>query len=79
MNRDVAQDRIIAARHLKLAGKSQSRTRRPTLEEIDRIAWEGFHEAAMTQLVRDMKHPGQTKGNDVRSEKPPEALRAMRL
>lgn len=116
MNRDVAQDGITAARHLKLAGKSQSRTRRPSLDEIDRllahfiethtrdkrslplhivmtdpmfssrrqeeitcITWEDFHEADMTQLVRDMKHPGQKKGNDVRCETPPEALRAMRL
>jgi len=37
MNCDVAQDGITAVRHLKLAGKSQSRTRRPTLEEIDRL------------------------------------------
>ena len=37
MNRDVAQDGITAARHLKLAGKSQSRNRRPTLDEIDRL------------------------------------------
>lgn len=108
MNRDVAQDGITASRHLKLAGKSQSRTRRPTLEEIDRllthftqthtrdkrslpmhivmtdpmfssrrqeeitrITWEDFHEADMTQLMRDMKHLGQKKGNDVRCETPP--------
>mgnify|MGYP006151278217 CR=1 FL=1 len=106
----------IAARHLKLAGKSNSRSRRPTLDELDRIltffveahrrdkrslpmhavvtfavfssrrqdeitriTWEDFHEGDMTQLVRDMKHPGQKKGNDVLCETPPEALRAMRL
>ena len=116
MDRDVVQDGITAARHLKLAGKSKSRTRRPTLDEIGRIlahfveanqrdrrslpmhavvtfalfssrrqdeitriTWEDFHEADMTQLVRDMKHPGQKEGNDVRCEVPPEALRAMRL
>jgi hypothetical protein len=95
MNRDVALDGITAARHLKLAGKSKSRTRRPSLDEIDRLlahfiethtrdkrslpmhivmtdplfssrrqeeitrlTWEDFHEADMTQLVRDMKHRG---------------------
>ena len=116
MDRDVAQDGITAARHLKLAGKSNSRSRRPTLDELDRIltffveahrrdkrslpmhavvtfavfssrrqdeitriTWEDFHEGDMTQLVRDMKHPGQKKGNDVLCETPPEALRAMRL
>lgn len=116
IDRNVAQDGITAARHLKLAGKSISRNRRPTLEEIDRllahfvethsrdkrslpmhivmtfamfssrrqdeitrITWEDFHEADMSLLVRDMKHPGQKKGNDVRCETPPEALRAMNL
>jgi hypothetical protein len=40
-------------------------------EEITRITWEDSHEADMIQLVRDMKHPGQKKGNDVRCETPP--------
>ncbi|MGO4907764.1 site-specific integrase [Pseudorhodobacter sp. W20_MBD10_FR17] len=116
MDRNVALDGITAARHLKLAAKSKSRTRRPTLDEIERliihfsetyardsrslpmhvvmtfamfssrrqdeitrITWEDFHEPDMTQLVRDMKHPGQKKGNDVMCETPPEAIRAMKL
>lgn len=37
IDRYVAQDGITAARHLKLAGKSKSRERRPTLEEVDRL------------------------------------------
>ncbi len=96
MDRNVALDGITAAKHLKLAAKCKSRTRRPILEkieqllkhfleshardsrslpmhivmtfaifssrrqdEITRITWEDFHEPDMTQLVRDMKHPGQ--------------------
>lgn len=33
----------------------------------------------MSQLVPDIKHPGQKEGNDVLCETPPEALRAMNL
>ena len=48
-------------------------------DEINRITWEDFDKAAMRQLVRDMKHPGQKKGNDVYCEVTPEALRVMNL
>ncbi len=116
LDRNVVADGVAAARHLDLAGKSNSRDRRPTLLEIDalmthfadasardrrtlpmhrimayaifsvrrqdeitRITWEDFDEAQMRQMVRDMKHPGQKKGNDVLCEVTPEALRIMQL
>jgi integrase len=44
-------------------------------EEIVRIKWEDLDEPHGRVLVRDMKHPGQKKGNDVWVELPPEALR----
>jgi hypothetical protein len=37
MERDIAKDGITAARHLKRAGRSNSRSRRPSLDELDRI------------------------------------------
>lgn len=43
-------------------------------EEITRITWADLDEAHSRILVRDMKHPGQKKGNDVWCELPPEAL-----
>lgn len=43
-------------------------------EEITRIKWEDLDEAHSRILVRDMKHPGQKRGNDVWCELPPEAL-----
>jgi integrase len=43
-------------------------------EEITRIAWDDLDEPHSRILVRDMKHPGQKKGNDVWCELPPEAL-----
>ncbi|MFA7416381.1 MAG: site-specific integrase [Rhizobium sp.] len=43
-------------------------------EEITRIKWEDLDEPHSRILVRDMKHPGQKKGNDVWCELPPEAL-----
>jgi integrase len=44
------------------------------LEEITRIAWEDLDQEHMEMIVRDMKHPGEKVGNDVRVEVP---LRAM--
>lgn len=116
LDRNVVTDGVAAARHLDLTGKSNSRDRRPTLQEIDalmthfaeasardsrtlpmhrimayaifsvrrqhkitRITWEDFDEAQMRQMVRDMKHPGQKKGNDILCEVMPEALRVMQL
>lgn len=43
-------------------------------EEIVSIKWEDLDEAHSRVLVRNMKHPGQKKGNDVWVELPPEAL-----
>lgn len=48
------------------------------LEEITRIEWADFetpHDGHLARVkVRDMKHPGQKKGNDVWCDLPPEAL-----
>lgn len=46
-------------------------------EEITRITWADLDEKHERVLVRDMKHPGQKKGNDVWVELPPEALRVV--
>ena len=43
-------------------------------EEITRIRWGDLDEQHGRVLVRDMKHPGQKKGNDVWCELPPEGL-----
>lgn len=96
---------------LGLTSKSDKRTRRPTLAELDklmvafgerqerapnavpmqkviafaiystrrqdeivRILWADLDEAHKRVLVRDMKHPGQKRGNDVWVDLPDEAL-----
>jgi integrase len=47
-------------------------------EEITRIRWQDFEPAQDGEpariLVRDMKHPGDKLGNDVRCDLPPEAV-----
>ena len=43
-------------------------------EEITRQVFEDLDEARSTLWVRDMKHPGEKEGNDVRTTLPPEAL-----
>lgn len=48
------------------------------LDEILRITWADLDAAHSRVLVRDMKHPGQKIGNDVRCDLPPEALRIVR-
>jgi integrase len=102
------KDAFTVCRRLGLTGKSQERSRRPTIEEIDRlisyfrqraaqalpmdrvivfaifstrrqeeitrIAWTDLDEAHSRVLVRDMKNPGQTKGNDIWCDLPPEAM-----
>jgi integrase len=47
-------------------------------EEIVRIEWEDLDEAHSRVLVRDLKHPGQKKGNDVWCELPPEAIQIIK-
>lgn len=47
-------------------------------EEISRITWADFEPEHKRLLVRDMKHPGQKKGNDVWVELPDEALRIIK-
>lgn len=44
------------------------------LDEISRIVWEDLDQARSEIVVRDMKHPGEKIGNDVRVNLPPEAL-----
>ena len=44
------------------------------LEEICRITWEDLDAEHSEIWVRDMKHPGEKIGNDVRVSLPPEAL-----
>ncbi|MBV8664656.1 MAG: tyrosine-type recombinase/integrase [Hyphomicrobiales bacterium] len=47
-------------------------------EEITRILWSDLDADGSRVLVRDMKHPGDKKGNHVWTELPPEALRVIR-
>lgn len=47
-------------------------------DEIARIEWRDLDEKHSRILVRDMKHPGQKKGNDVWCELPSEALRIIK-
>jgi integrase len=44
------------------------------LDEITRIVWQDLDESRGEIIVRDMKHPGEKVGNDVRVNLPPEAL-----
>lgn len=43
-------------------------------EEITRITWEDLHQERREVIVRNMKHPGEKQGNDVRVSLPDEAL-----
>jgi integrase len=109
LSRQQFDDAIIVIRKLGLIGKATERSRRPTLEELDRlmehfgriqnhrpsslpmqkiVAFAIFstrrqEEITLLQwddldgdriLVRDMKHPGDKKGNNVYCELPSEAL-----
>lgn len=47
-------------------------------EEITRITWADLDEEGSRVMVRDMKNPGQKKGNDVWVTLPPEALAVIR-
>jgi integrase len=108
-------DAVIALRKLGIIGKGNSRERRPTLDELDRLmahfekarahrpgstpmatitafaifstrrqeeitrmTWADYDEAASRIWVRDMKHPGDKKGNHVLCELPPEAMKIIR-
>ena len=44
------------------------------LDEITRIVWKDLDESRSEIIVRDMKHPGEKIGNDVRVNVPPEAM-----
>jgi len=48
------------------------------LEEITRIAWEDLDTERSEIIVRDMKHPGEKIGNDVRVTLTPQALAIVR-
>lgn len=48
-------------------------------EEITLLQWDDLDEAKSTIIVRNMKHPGEKIGNDVRVDIPPEAMAIIRL
>jgi integrase len=48
------------------------------LEEITRISWDDLDEKGSRVLVRDMKNPGEKRGNHVSCDLPPEALAIIR-
>ena len=105
------QDAMVAMRKLGTIAKGNTRDRRPTLEELDRlmthfeqmrahrpssvpmakiiafaifstrrqeeitrITWADYDKEASRVWVRDMKSPGDKKGNHVLCELPPEAI-----
>ena len=109
LSRQEFDNALIVIKKLGLIGKAVERSRRPTLEELDRLMehfgriqhhrpssipmqkivafaifstrrqeeitllrWDDLDEDRI--LVRDMKHPGDKKGNNVYCELPPEAL-----
>ena len=109
LSRQEFDDALVVIRKLGLISKATERTRRPTLEELDRLMehfgrvrdhrpssipmqkivafalfstrrqeeitllrWDDLDDDRI--LVRDMKHPGDKKGNNVYCELPPEAL-----
>jgi integrase len=114
LSRQEFDNALTVMRKLGLIGKAAERSRRPTLEELDRlmehfgriqqhrpssipmqkiVAFALFstrrqEEVTLLQwddldgdriLVRDMKHPGDKKGNHVYCELPPEALAIIKL
>jgi integrase len=109
LSRQEFDDALVVIKKLGLSRKANERTRRPTLEELDRLMehfgrvldhrpasmpmqkvvafalfstrrqeeitllrWEDLDGDRI--LVREMKHPGDKKGNNVYCEMPPEAL-----
>jgi integrase len=109
LSRQEFDDAITVIKKLGLIRKGNERTRRPTLEELDRLMehfgrvqenrpaslpmqkvvtfalfstrrqeeitllrWDDLDQDRI--LVRDMKHPGDKRGNNVNCELPPEAL-----
>ena len=113
LRREEMEEAMRVCRHLGIVAKSQSRSRRPTLDELDRLLeyfedrsarsralpmhkvvpfalfstrrqdeitrlqWEDLDRQNSRVMVRDMKHPGEKKGNNVWCELPPEALRIV--
>ncbi len=114
LSRSEFDNALTVMRKLGLIGKAVERSRRPTLEELDRLMehfgriqlhrpssipmqkivafaifstrrqeeitllrWDDLDEDRI--LVRDMKHPGDKKGNNVYCELPPEALAIIKL
>jgi integrase len=109
LSRQEFDDALVVIRKLGLIRKANERSRRPTLEELDRLMehfgrvrdhrpssismqkivgfamfstrrqeeitllrWDDLDDDRI--LVRDMKHPGDKRGNNVYCELPPEAL-----
>ena len=108
LDRQAIKDAFVVAKRLGVTAKGNSRDRRPTLDELDRlmvhfgqiksrrpesvpmqkiisfaifstrrqeeitrITWGDYQQNRV--LVRDMKHPGDKKGNDTWCDLPPEA------
>jgi integrase len=113
LDKQVIDDARITAKKLGKISKSNERTRRPTLAELDalfehlirratqaaplpliaafaifstrrqgeitRITAHDLDQAHSDVWVRDMKHPGEKLGNDVRVSLPPEAMACARI
>lgn len=115
LNVEQIQDAMIAMRKLGTIAKGNTRERRPTLEELDRliihfeqirahrpgsapmakiiafaifstrrqeeitrISWADFDDETSRVWVRDMKNPGDKKGNHVLCEMTPEAVQIIK-
>jgi integrase len=114
LNEQAMKDARVVAKKMNVTSKSKQRSRRPTLEELDRlmayfgiqevkrpnvlpmraitafalfstrrqeeicrVAWDDLNVERSELTVRDMKHPGEKLGNDVRTTLTPPALRLI--
>ena len=116
LEKQAIDDARVVLDKMGLIGRSKQRTRRPTLEELDklmthytvaetkrknaipmtrlllfaifstrrqeeicRLEWNDLNKVNSEIIVRDMKNPGETIGNDVRTTLTPEALQLIEL
>ncbi len=116
LDKQAINDARVVLDKIGMIGKSNQRSRRPTLDELDklmehytlaeakrkdvipmtrlipfaifstrrqeeicRLERRDLEQADLVITVRDMKNPGEKKGNDVRTELTPEALRLIEL
>lgn len=114
LNEQAMLDARVVAKKMNVTARSNKRSRRPTLEELDRlmayfgtqqakrpdvipmqaitafalfstrrqeeicrITWDDLDTKRSEMTVRDMKHPGEKLGNDVRTNLPPAALQLI--